>query len=290
MYDNGQLDPRRHAYRSDLAAASLREQVNVPRYVEGTQAQVSVFAAPVRRRPDAEAPLDTEALFGEVLTIYDERDGWAWVQLARDGYVGYVPSDQFQHDVCAPSHRVNSQLAVAHTEPNALSEPVARFPFNAQILVADLDEKFARLETGGFIPRTTLKEVSSTDPDYVATALRFVGLPYVYGGKSALGLDCSALVQTVLQAAGYEAPRDSDMQLEEIEPGVEIGPDLAGLQRGDIVFWPGHTGIMLDTTTMVHANALHMCVSIEPVCDVAERARGNGPVVAGVSRPGLASC
>ena len=279
------LDPRRNAYRRDLAASSLRGQVEASRFTDGDVQQVARMRLPVRRAPDPAAALDTEALLGESFVVLDDADGWSWGQLVQDGYVGYVPSDGLAQPASPPTHRVTATLAMVYVEPNALSEPLMRAPFNAQLTIADMSDDFARLETGGFVGRHQIVPIGEFDNDYVAAACRFVGAPYLYGGKTAIGIDCSGLVQIVLRAAGIAAPRDSDMQQEEVLPTVVIGADLAGLQRGDLVFWPGHVGIMLDAITMVHTSATNMCVAIEPVCDVAERSRKGGPAIASVSRP-----
>jgi len=287
MADGTKLDPRRHAYRGNLAAAALLDRIDAPRFVEGRTFHVATMRSPVRRSPQHDAPLDTEALYGETLTVYDEANGWSWVQLDGDGYVGYMPSADLSPEIIAPTHRVSAVLVLVYSDASALSAPLAHLSFNSKVRVAGYAGEFARLESGGFVGRRHLCEIELVEPDYVDNALRFIGLPYLFGGKSAFGLDCSGLVQIVLQAAGIEAPRDSDMQLAEVVPKVDIGPDLAGLQRGDLVFWTGHVGIMIDATMMVHASAANMSVALEPVCDVAERSRQGGPVIAGVSRPGL---
>ena len=285
MTNRNGLDPRRNAYREDLAAARLEGHVDAPRFATGSERQVRVPSLPIRRLPSHDAPRDTEALLGETVLVYEDRNGWSWVQLSRDGYVGYVPSSELSAELFPATHRVVAVLAIIYSKPDATAEPFGRAPFCAEVAVEDIDGAFAKLRSGGYIGRQHIVEPDHVQPDYVSNALRFVGFPYLLGGRTATGIDCSGLVQNVLQAAGYAAPRDSDMQFNEILPRVEIGADLAGLQRGDIVFWPGHVGIMVDATMLVHATATHMSVTVEPVCDVAERARKDGPVVSGVGRP-----
>ncbi len=279
------LDPRRHAYRDDLAAKGLEGRVEAPRFAEGRLYQVRVVRTPVRRQPRLDAPRDTEALMGEHLTVYDEIEGWAWGQLERDGYVGYLPLADLSLDIMTPTHRVAGILALVYASPSALSEPIQHLSFNAHVTVIGERGAFAELATGGFIGKKYLTEAGTIDPDYVAAARRFTGLPYLFGGKSAFGLDCSGLVQNVMQAAGYNVPRDSDMQAAEIGPKIEIGENLNGLQVGDIVFWPGHVGLMVDRTTLVHASATNMSVALEEVREAAERSRGDGPIVQAVARP-----
>ena len=285
MTNRNGLDPRRNAFRSDLAADSLKGQVDAPRFVAGAERQVRVPSLPVRREPSHDAPRDTEALLGESVSVYEDKNGWSWVQLSCDDYVGYVPSSELSSELFPTTHRVVAVLAIIYSEPDSTSEPHGRAPFCAEVAVEEFDGPYAKLSSGGYIGRQHIVEPDGIQTDYVSNALRFVGLPYLLGGRTATGIDCSGLVQNVLRVAGYEAPRDSDMQCDEIVPRVEIGADLAGLQRGDIVFWPGHVGIMIDATMLVHATATHMSVTVEPVCDVAERARKDGPVVSRVSRP-----
>ncbi len=287
MAEHEALDPRRHAYRDDLAAKTLLGRVRSARFVEGRCKQVGVCRLPVRRAPQRDAPRDTEALFGECVTVFDEAEGWAWVQLARDGYVGYVAASCLRDESDRATHRVVSVLTLVYREPSALSSPLMHLPFNAMVGIVGARGGFVELSSGGFVGAQHLADIDTRLPDYVDSALQFIGLPYLFGGKTGLGLDCSGLVQLVLQAAGHQAPRDSDMQSEEISPKVDIGPDLVGLQRGDLVFWPGHVGIMVDAAMVVHANATTMSVALEPVCDVDQRSRKDGVAIASVSRPDI---
>ena len=101
-----ELDPRLNAFRYDLAAASLAGKVDAPRFAEGEKRQVTAGVAPLRHEPAATAPRDSELLFGERVTLYDERDGWAWVQNETDRYVGYVESAVLSADLFEPSHCV----------------------------------------------------------------------------------------------------------------------------------------------------------------------------------------
>ncbi|MGI9523133.1 MAG: C40 family peptidase [Hyphomicrobiaceae bacterium] len=285
MNECPKLDPRRHAFRADLAAAELEGQVVAPRYVPGVVKQVVSDRTAIRREPRGDAALDTEALRGECVAVYDERDGWAWVQLKIDGYVGYTLLANLSSEIYSPTHRVTSVLAAIYREPSALSLPTGYAPFASFVSVVDIEAGFAKLATGGYVGLQLLSNLDLLHEDYVATAMRFMNLPYVFGGKTAFGIDCSGLVQNALQVAGQTAPRDSDMQVSEIGRRVDVGPDLAGLRRGDIVFWPGHTGIMVDEEVLVHATAAHMSVTLEQVNSVAKRARKDGPIVSDVRRP-----
>jgi len=281
------LDPRLHAYRADLAAASLRERVSAPRYVAGTSAQVVRGAVDLRREPAATAPLDTQLLCGERVAVYDEADGWAWVQNAADGYVGYVDGAALGRTVQTPTHEVATLRTFLYPEPNLKAPPLDHLSMTSPVAVVATRDRFSevRLATGhsGWIYSRHLAAVAETAPDYVATARQFLGVPYLWGGKTSLGLDCSGLVQLALTAAGIRCPRDSDMQ-EALGIPVATTGDLSDLRRGDLVFWKGHVAIARDGKTLVHANAFHMAVAIEPAADAIARLRAMGSEVTSVKR------
>jgi cell wall-associated NlpC family hydrolase len=280
---NGVLpDPRRHAYREDLAAASLRDHVKAPRYVTGEQRQLEVPVLPLRRQPRFDATLDTEALFGETLTVLDEREGWAWVQLARDGYVGYMPSEGLSAALRTPTHKVAALRTYVYPEPDFKRPPLALLSMNALLSAAAAEGRFLALESGGFVVAAHTRRVDETAADPVSVGLTFVGTPYLWGGRTSLGLDCSGLVQLANEAAGVPCPRDADMQAAEI--GRPLDPTVA-LARGDLVFWDGHVGIMTSTTDVLHASAEHMAVVVEPLAEAKARIAASGSEFLGVRRP-----
>lgn len=281
-----ELDPRRHAVRPDLAAVALRGQVVSPRYSAGVVRQVTRAAVPLRRAPSATAGLDTEALFGERLSVYDENNGWAWVQLARDRYVGYVPSSALTTQVTVPTHRVKALGTFIYPEPDIKTPPTLHLPLNAEVRVAEWEERFCRLEQGGFVVTHHLIERDRVERDFVDVAERFIGTPYLWGGRTRIGIDCSGLVQIAMEAAGQTCPRDSDMQMAEVGEEIPIPDDLEGLERGDLVFWKGHVGIMADGVMLVHANAHHMAVVAETLPEAAERIlRHASTPIAAIRRP-----
>jgi len=280
---NGVLpDPRRHAYREDLAAASLRDHVKAPRYVAGEQRQLEVPVLPLRRQPRFDATLDTEALFGETLTLLDEREGWAWVQLARDGYVGYMPSEGLSPAVRTPTHKVAALRTYVYPEPDFKRPPLALLSMNALLSAAAAEGRFVALEGGGFVVAAHTRKVHESAADPVSVGLSFVGTPYLWGGRTSLGLDCSGLVQLANEAAGVPCPRDADMQAAEI--GRPLDPNAA-LARGDLVFWDGHVGIMTSAADVLHASAEHMAVVVEPLAEAKARIAASGSEFLGVRRP-----
>jgi cell wall-associated NlpC family hydrolase len=275
------LDPRRNAFRADLAAKSLEGVVRAERYVAGEPAFVVRAMVPLRKLPDPERGFETEALFGDSLTIFDEAGGWAWVQLARDGYVGYVPSESLRSGTVHPTHRVQTLGTFLYSAPDIKSSPLMHLPMNARVSVRAGDERFVEVEGGGFVYARHLAPVNRYARDFVEIAERFIGAPYLWGGRTRIGIDCSGLVQTALHASGIAAPRDTDMQQAELGVSMAIDKDLEGLARGDLVFWKGHVGMMVDSVLMVHANAHHMLVAVEPLPEAAQRiAKAGGQILA----------
>src|SRR5688572_21116266 len=266
-----QFDKRLTPARSDLADERLRGRVQAERYSAGRAMRVVAASAPLRREPRPDAPLDTEALMGEAVTVYDEDEGWAWGQIQSDGYVGYLPSEGLGADVPEPTHRVAALRTFIYPGPNLKLPPLGFAGLGASVAVQDQDGGYARLASSGFVFAAHLAPLNTHEADFVAVAERFVGTPYLWGGKTSLGLDCSGLVQLSLSAAGILAPRDTDMQQATLGEALEPRSDLAGLRRGDLIFWKGHVGVMLDGERLIHANGHHMAVAVEPLRQAVDR-------------------
>ena len=268
----GRLDRRLTPARPDRAAEYLRGEVEAEHFIAGERRTVVTPLAPLRRAPEPEGRLDTEALRGESVLVYEDTvEGWAWVQLMRDGYVGYVPSAALGPPE-EPTHRVAVLRSFIYPGPNLKLPIVAALTMGSCVDVGRVVEGYATIKEG-YVWAGHLTALDSREPDHVAVAERFIGVPYLWGGKSSLGLDCSGLVQTALAAAGYQAPRDSDMQEDSLGASLSAGEPL---RRGDLVFWKGHVGIMRNGLHLLHANANAMLVSSEPLEEARDRIQRNG--------------
>ncbi|MFN3613084.1 MAG: C40 family peptidase [Rubrimonas sp.] len=271
------LDPRVTPARPDLAAASLRGKVQAASWAEPRRRVVSTPVAPMTAAPDAEAPTTTHLLFGEEIDIYDAKAGWAWGQATADGYVGYVPDACLSAPGAAPGWRVSALQAPVYPAPTIRSRPVSALPFGARV-AAQPEGQFLSLAAGGYLCAQHASPASEPEPDWVDVATRFLGAPYIWGGRTAAGIDCSGLIQIARQAAGAACPRDSDMQAAEPGRPVTRGRE----RRGDLIFWRGHVGVMLSPTRLLHATGRRMAVVIEhlPAVEALIEAAGHGPVIA----------
>ncbi|WP_118136033.1 C40 family peptidase [Oceanicella sp. SM1341] len=270
-------DLRRTPARPDLAAAQLRGTVTAERYAEAEPARVTAATAPLWTGPDA-ARRGSELLYGEAFDIYERRDGLAWGQAKADGYMGWAP----EAALGAPGPEANARVAVplAHLypEPDIKSPPRAALPLGAALSLTGGTGRFRETPEGYVIASHVALDGRPAE-DWVAVAESLLGAPYLWGGRSWLGIDCSALVQQALTAAGRACPRDSDMQAEELGSPLAPGSEL---RRGDLVFWKGHVGVMLDAAVLLHANAFAMQVAREPLEAAITRiaAQDGGPVTA----------
>ncbi len=278
-----ELDPRLNAYRPDLAAEPLKGRIEAARYSAGHAAQVIRGTADLRRNPGAAEPLDTQLLLGETVTVYDERDGWAWVQNQGDGYVGYVEGAALSRDVHETSHTLNVLRSFLYPIADLKAPPLDALSMGARLAVVGARGAYSELRLGtpgqsgpgssGYVYTRHLAAAGEAAPDYVATALEFIGVPYLWGGKDSLGLDCSALLQVALNRAGIPCPRDSSMQTKVLGEAVAWEPGRTKLQRGDLIYFPGHCAIALDARDVVNANAHAMMVSIEPLAELEARVK-----------------
>lgn len=264
-------DPRITLARPDLAARSLEGLTPAAAYADPTRMVCAVAAAPLRRAPDGDAEQLDQLLFGERFEVLEERDGFAWGQAARDGYVGYVQTSLLAAPFEPATHRVAAVRTYAFIEPSIKSRALGPFSQGALVTVEGRQGRFARAQGSGWFIETHLSPIGAFVDDPVAVAEQYLGAPYLWGGRESLGLDCSGLVQQALFAAGRACPRDTDQQ-EALGVAIEQGD----LRRGDLVFWKGHVGVMLDQTRLLHANAYHMAVAVEPLQTTIDRYLAGG--------------
>ncbi|APO65906.1 NLPC/P60 domain-containing protein [Rhizobium gallicum] len=258
------LDRRLHAYRPDLAEASLEGKVEALRFVSGTPARIAVAVAPLRPQPDMSVGIDTELLLGEDVTVFDRAGGWCWVKARSDGYVGYMPEEMLSDAQTEPTHIVTVQRTFLYPQPELRKPYKSVLSMGSRVRVAGEAEvrgnHYVVLEDGTAIFARHVQPVAAgKDDDYVEIASRFMNAPYLWGGRSGLGIDCSGLVQLAMLMTGKSAARDTDMQAASL--GERI--DRSGLRRGDLVFWKGHVAIMEDPETIIHANGYTMTVARE---------------------------
>jgi hypothetical protein len=275
------LDPRTNAFRPDLAAKHLQGRVEAQYFVEGVRHQVIEPVADLRREPAHEAALDTQALSGETVMVYETSDeGWCWGQIESDGYVGYLSANALGPVAFAPTHRVCVPRTFGFPGADIKIPPMTMLPMGALLKIVRQTERFALNGYGWHFPLTHVMPLTVRQHDFVAVAESLLNAPYLWGGKSSLGIDCSGLVQVSLQAAGVPCPRDAYMQ----EAALGKASPLSDLRRGDLIFWKDHVAIARDPESIIHANAHHMMVAIEPVNEALARIKASGSDVTSIKR------
>lgn len=258
-----------------VAAEALRDSAEAEQYVAGAARRLSVPVADLLSAPRGKR--ERQVVRGESLTVYEDLDGWSFVELGRDGYVGYLRSDTV-HKGDVPTHRVAIRMTHLYPQADLKAPEIHALSHMSQVQVLDEDGRFARTP-GGYIPKTHLAPLDQHLIDPVQIAELYLGTPYLWGGNSGFGIDCSGLVQASCLCCGIPCPGDSDLQ--EAALGRALSED-APLRRGDLIFWKGHVAWVADPDTILHANAHHMAVSFEPLQDAITRieAQGDGPVTA----------
>ena len=260
-------DRRLHAFRPDLADARLEGAVEAERFVAGRPARISAAVADVLTAARGDAGLNTQFLHGDDVLVFDAADGFAWVQAERDGYVGYVREAEIGPRETAPTHLVSVPRSFVYPGPDLRFPRAGALSLGSAVTITGTAEtrgtRYALMGDGKAMVVAHLTPVESRAPDYVAVAETLLGTPYLWGGASGFGIDCSGLVQLALRMAGRDVLRDSDMQAENLGEPLDPGTDHAGLRRGDLVFWKGHVAIMTDRKAMIHANGHTMTVARE---------------------------
>lgn len=265
------LDRRLHAFRPDLADLALKGQVEADRFVSPEPAIINRPVVALRPKPDLTIGIDTELLMGEEVRVFERNNGWAWVQAVDDDYVGYLPEDALG-PVVAPTHVVTAPRTFVYSGADLRFPTRMPLSMGSRLTITGEAEtrgtRYLLLADGGALVARHLRPLSEpVVTDYVSVAGLFLETPYLWGGKSGFGIDCSGLVQLSMRMAGHKAPRDSDMQAKDLGTPIE----RQDLKRGDLVFWKGHVAIMEDETRMIHANGNTMSVARETLEAAIER-------------------
>jgi cell wall-associated NlpC family hydrolase len=260
------LDPRLHIARPGLVDIALAGEVAAARY---TVPLAMVCAAPqvaMRGQPDAKASAVSELLHGEGFDLFDQSGDWAFGRSAHDRYTGYLPMAALAEPPAepAPNHRITARSAPVFTAPDIKSPILHHLPMGSHIAAVE-DGRFLALSGGGYLHAAHIAPLADTS--LLSVARRYIGAPYVWGGRSPRGIDCSGLVQASLGFCGVAAPRDSDQQREAL--GLAIS--FTDRQPGDLIFFPGHVGIIAESDHLLHANAHGMTTCEEPLADVLSR-------------------
>jgi len=270
------LDPRLHPYRDDLAADFLEGRVEAEAFVAGKPRRVGVAFTAVMSKPvfSQFTPGElqsSELLFGEGFTVYEDTDGWSWGQCGHDGYVGYVRSADLYSNLPEPTHWVTAARSLVFPDNKGEYPATMGLTTAARVAVETVAGDFAKLASGGWMFTRHLGGLSETLPDFVAVAQIFSRVPYLWGGRGGMGIDCSGLIQVPLAAAGLPVPRDSDQQADAIGEDIPLPDDLSDLRPGDIVFFPGHVGIHLGSGALLHASSHDMMVATHSLTEVIDR-------------------
>lgn len=265
-------DARLAAFRPDLADERLKGEVEAARFVPGRAAWVAAPVLDLKRGPAAEAGLDTQLLMGMEVAVFEEKDGWAWLQSRHDAYVGYAATASLSYEARAATHVVRAPRTFSYPGPDLRLPRRAELSIGSAVAVSGGAETrgtaYALTPEGDALVAAHLRPLDAHDADYVSVAEAFVNTPYLWGGASGFGIDCSGLVQLAMRMTGRGVLRDTDMQ--ERTVGEPVDP-AHGLRRGDLVFWKGHVAIMTDARNMIHANGHTMMVSYEPLAEAIER-------------------
>jgi len=265
------LNKRLNAWRDDLADSALKGLVNVDLFVDGKFKLVTNATLSLRRKAGYDSPQDSQLLLGDKVKVFEIKKNWAWVQNCRDNYVGYCPADGLSDIGQEATHQVSCLRTIVFPEPDIKSCPIDFLTMTSRLTIVNTNEKFSQIETGGWVYTKHLAPLNDVESDFLATAHQFINIPYLWGGNSSLGIDCSGLVQISLRRAGIEVLRDSEMQETSIGNFIPFEGDKSILKPGDLIFWKGHVGFFCTNDMLLHANATDMMVSYSPFDEVCAR-------------------
>lgn len=267
-----QLDARLNAFRPDLADSRLAGQVKAKAFVDGVRQRIAEPVVDMRTEPRVDSGIATQLLCGQDVLVFERREGFAWVQALDDGYVGYIKDVALESADGTLTHQVTAPRTFVYPAADLRSPPVAALSLGSRLAIVGRAQTrgtdYALLKNGGAVIRAHITEMKRKADDYVSVAESLLRTPYLWGGASAFGIDCSGLVQSSMRMAGKAVLRDSDMQAATIGKQLKAKDDL---RRGDLVFWKGHVAIMTDSENIIHANGASMDVRLEPLREAVAR-------------------
>ena len=268
-------DRRLNAYRPDLADERLAGQVEAAHFTAGTPMQVAAPVVDLRAEPRMDSGPQTQMIFGDSVRVFEEMDGWSWVQAERDGYTGYVSSASLEQPTEAATHQIIVPRTFVYPGADLRFPHSKALSLGSRLRIVGAAEtrgtKYALLESGEALIASHLAPVGEHAADYVSVAETLLHTPYLWGGTSGFGIDCSGLVQLCMWVAGRQVLRDSDMQQDGLGDVVEPDATYSNLKRGDLVFWKGHVAICASPEMLIHASGHTMTVTLEPLQDAIKR-------------------
>ncbi len=268
----------------------LDKRLTPPRDIEPIPAAICVPRLPLFNAPitDERVRQVTTALYGEAVEIYNQEDGFAYIRLTDDHYMGWVRAEGLQAPSSRPAtHHLSAAMSFGFRDADIKSGIQTHLYLNSRLILEEERGPLAYCQGLGWVPRCHLTPVNEYYEDPCAIAENFIATPYLWGGNDASGVDCSGLIQIAFKACGLQLPRDSDMQFAWSGNVVPDWQNADKLRRNDLVFWQGHVGILQDASTLLHANATHMAVSCEPLQDAIERIQDTYSLPLGVKRLAL---
>ena len=281
------FDPREYAYKAGLAADYMRGLIRSPKFLVGEVFQVKINVTSLKKSPGQSSEQVSELLFGEEIIIYEILNGWAWGQSQTDGYVGYVSMDHISCKLQENTHEVTALRAFVYKQPDIKASIITCLSMASQLSITHSRGLFAYIENLGWIFEKSIRTLGGVESDFVSVAQKFTGTPYLWGGRSSFGIDCSGLVQLSLRRVGVLCPRDTDQQASSV--GSPVNDEITKLLRGDLIYVNGHVAIMVNPHTILHANAFHMSVELESLEDFLSRLKQDNIHIAQMRRPSLPS-
>ena len=257
------LDPREFAFRPTIAASYLQGIVAADQFSDGVVCSVTESVLPLKNKPNDQAERASEMLFGEKFIVYERQGAWAWGQSQTDGYVGFVKINGLSDQPASPTHEIKELKTFVYQRPDIKSPVIKELSMGSRVSLKEKGENFICLKEGGWIVKKHVVELNIKEASFIAVAKKYIGTPYLWGGRSSNGLDCSALVQLSLSRVGILAPRDTDQQEETV--GCFCGKNPEGIEKGDLLYTQGHVAISSGRDLVLHANVHHMRVVEEPL-------------------------